>query len=72
LTRRVSLADADFIAGTKGLAAGIANLSLAVVLGYGVSLVLFVLALRGLGAAIAVIALHEPTRPGFWVSAARA
>ena len=103
LTRRVSLADADFIAGTKGLAAGVTNLSLAVVLGaafpaplmvlfamslgllgYGVSLVLFVLALRGLGAAragayfstapflgaaIAIIALHEPTHPGFWWAA---
>jgi drug/metabolite transporter (DMT)-like permease len=103
LTRRVSLVDADFIAGTKGLVAGMTNLSLAVVwgagfpappillsamalglLGYGVSLLLFVLALRGLGAAragayfstapflgaaIAIIALHEPTHPGFWISA---
>jgi drug/metabolite transporter (DMT)-like permease len=103
LTRRVSLVDADFIAGTKGLAAGMTNLLLAVVwgagfpppsillsamalglLGYGVSLMLFVLALRGLGAAragayfstapflgaaIAIIALHEPTHPGFWLSA---
>ncbi len=103
LTRRVSLVDADFIAGTKGLAAGMTNLLLAVawgagfpppsillsamalgLLGYGVSLMLFVVALRGLGAAragayfstapflgaaIAIIALHEPTHPGFWLSA---
>ena len=54
-------------------------------LGYGASLVLFVLALRGLGsarcsayfstapflgAAIAVVAFHEPTSAGFWVTAA--
>ena len=103
LTRKISAADADFIAGTKGLIAGVTNLGLAValgtrwpaphliasamaigLLGYGVSLVLFVLALRGLGsaragayfstapflgAAIGVIALHDPTPPGFWVSA---
>jgi drug/metabolite transporter (DMT)-like permease len=102
LTRKVSSADADFIAGTKGLAAGITNLVLALtlgaevpppavitaamtigLLGYGVSLVLFVIALRGLGsaragayfstapflgAAIAVIVLREPTPPGFWLS----
>jgi drug/metabolite transporter (DMT)-like permease len=103
LTRKVASADADFIAGTKGLAAGITNLAIALVLGatwpppglvlsamtiglfgYGVSLVLFVLALRGLGSArtgayfstapflgavIAVVALHEPTPMGFWLSA---
>lgn len=103
LTRTVAVADADFIAGTKGLAAGMTNLVLAAALsggfpaplsalsamtvgflGYGVSLVLFVLALRGLGAAragayfstapflgatIAVVALHEPTPAGFWLSA---
>jgi drug/metabolite transporter (DMT)-like permease len=103
LTRKVSAADADFIAGTKGLVAGSTNLLLALalgakwpsaalvmssmtigLLGYGVSLVLFVLALRGLGsartgayfstapflgAAIAVIALHEPAPTGFWLSA---
>ncbi len=103
LTRRVALADAGFIAGTKGLAAGMTNLSLAMVLGaglpappillsamvlgllgYGVSLVLFVVALRGLGAAragayfstapflgaaMAILVLHEPTHPGLWVSA---
>jgi drug/metabolite transporter (DMT)-like permease len=54
-------------------------------LGYGVSLVLFVVALRGLGAArtgayfstapflgaaIAVLALGEPTSPSFWLAAA--
>jgi drug/metabolite transporter (DMT)-like permease len=103
LTRKISAADADFIAGTKGLVAGITNVALAIALGaslpplplvlaamtlglfgYGVSLVLFVLALRGLGtartgayfstapflgAAIAVIALHEPAPPLFWLSA---
>jgi hypothetical protein len=52
-------------------------------LGYGVSLVLFVLALRGLGsaragayfstapflgAAIALMVLREPTPPGLWLS----
>ncbi|MFJ2488336.1 DMT family transporter [Pseudomonas sp. NPDC087639] len=70
LTRKVSASDALFIAGSKGLAAGVVNCSLALVigmqlpaagslvsimlvgfLGYGVSLVLFVLALRGLGSA---------------------
>ncbi len=103
LTRKVSAADADFIAGTKGLIAGITNIALATalrahfpspilalaamtlgLLGYGVSLVLFVLALRGLGtartgayfstapflgAAIAVVALHEPAPALFWLSA---
>ena len=103
LTREVSAVDADFIAATKGLVAGITNVALAVWLharlpppnvvifaaiiglfGYGVSLTLFVLALRELGsaragayfatapflgAAIAVIVLHDSTPPGFWVSA---
>lgn len=103
LTRKVSAADAFFIAGTKGLVAGSVNLVLAVALsaspppailaasamtiglfGYGLSLVLFVLALRGLGAArtgayfstapflgalIAVAALHEPAPAGFWLAA---
>ncbi|GAC1300116.1 MAG: DMT family transporter [Steroidobacteraceae bacterium] len=103
LTRKVSAADADFIAGTKGLVAGITNVALATalgahfppphlvlaamtlgLLGYGASLVLFVLALRGLGtartgayfstapflgAAIAVIALHDPAPALFWLSA---
>ncbi len=103
LTRKVSAADAMFIAGTKGLVAGSVNLALALalrpsptpallaasamligLLGYGVSLALFVLALRGLGAAragayfstapflgalIAVVALHEPAAAGFWLAA---
>ncbi len=70
LTRKVSASDALFIAGSKGLAAGVVNTGLALAigaqlpaatalgpillvgfLGYGVSLVLFVLALRGLGSA---------------------
>ncbi|MBV4505624.1 DMT family transporter [Pseudomonas sp. BW13M1] len=70
LTRKVSASDALFIAGSKGLAAGVVNSGLALAigsqlpalgtlgsillvgfLGYGVSLVLFVLALRGLGSA---------------------
>lgn len=70
LTRKVSASDALFIAGSKGLAAGVVNAGLALAigsqlpaqgtlgsimlvgfLGYGVSLVLFVLALRGLGSA---------------------
>lgn len=104
LTRKVSAADADFIAGTKGLVAGGTTLAMALavrtpwpafkfvllamgvgLVGYGVSLVLFVIAMRGLGsaragayfstapflgAAIAVLALHEPTPAGFWWSAA--
>ncbi|WP_282352941.1 DMT family transporter [Pseudomonas sp. PS01303] len=70
LTRKVSASDALFIAGSKGLAAGVVNCALALFigtqwpaagslvltllvgfLGYGISLVLFVLALRGLGSA---------------------
>ena len=70
LTRRVSLADARFIAMVKGLAAGSVNLVIAVAAGaslpsgpviaaslllgffsYGLSLVLFVMALRDLGTA---------------------
>jgi drug/metabolite transporter (DMT)-like permease len=103
LTRKVSAADAFFIAGTKGLAAGAVNLVLAITLGaspppvtlaasamviglfgYGLSLALFVVALRGLGAAragayfstapflgafIAVAALHEAAPAGFWLAA---
>jgi len=103
LTRRVSAFDAAFLAGLKGLAAGVVNTGLAVLLGarvpgptgiaeamtigflgYGVSLVLFVLALRGLGAArtgayfstapfmgaaIAVLAFGERPSPMFWVAA---
>jgi len=104
LTRRVSASDAVFIAGTKGLAAGVTNLILALSLGsalppwsmtiaamvlglaaYGVSLVLFVVALRGLGSArtgayfstapfigavIAIVFFGEPTTILFWVAAA--
>ncbi len=70
LTRKVSASDALFIAGSKGLVAGLVNGSLGWMIGadwpalgtvlsamsvglmgYGVSLVLFVLALRGLGTA---------------------
>jgi len=70
LTRRVSLADADYIAMVKGLVAGATNAALALAagatlptlgtvlgagiigfLGYGVSLALFVFALRQLGTA---------------------
>lgn len=70
LTRKVSASDALFIAGSKGVVAGVVNAGLALLigaqlpavatlgpillvgfLGYGVSLVLFVLALRGLGSA---------------------
>lgn len=104
LTRKISSADAFFIAGSKGLVAGIVNVSLGLsiglslplwstvsytlwvgFLGYGISLVLFVLALRGLGtartgayfstapfigAAIAIIFFHEPTSVLFSVAAA--
>lgn len=70
LTRKIALLDAGFIAMSKGLAAGLVSLGLALLSGaavpapdvvaraallgfgsYGVSLVLFVLALRHLGAA---------------------
>lgn len=70
LTRKVAVADAFFIAASKGAIAGASNIALALWLGdtlpgpgltafamlaglggYGISLVLFVLALRGLGAA---------------------
>lgn len=104
LTRKVSATDAMFIAGSKGLIAGMVNVVLALslgvglpsplpalsamtvgLLGYGVSLVLFVLALRGLGtartgayfstapflgAAIALAFVGESTNPGFWIAAA--
>jgi drug/metabolite transporter (DMT)-like permease len=104
LTRKVAANDPLFIAGTKGLVAGITNIALALALGarlppptwsaaamgvgfvgYGVSLVLFVLALRGLGsartgayfsiapfvgAAIAIIAFGEPVAWPFWLAAA--
>lgn len=104
LTRHVSASDALFIAGSKGLIAGVVNTALAFSLGaslptattlmqamavglfgYGVSLVLFMLALRGLGAArtgayfstapfvgvaAALILLGESTSPAFWLAAA--
>jgi drug/metabolite transporter (DMT)-like permease len=104
LTRKVSASDALFIAGTKGLVAGVVNCGLALAfgfrlpalaatgqillvgfLGYGVSLVLFVLALRGLGTArtgayfstapflgavISIAMLHETVAPMFWLAAA--
>jgi drug/metabolite transporter (DMT)-like permease len=104
LTRKVSASDALFIAGTKGLVAGVFNTLLAVglgaalpdtptllatllvgLLGYGVSLVLFVLALRGLGtartgayfstapfmgAALALLVFAEPVSLAFWMAAA--
>lgn len=94
LTRRVSLADAGFIAMVKGLSAGSVNLALALLAGaafpappvvgasmllgffsYGLSLALFVMALRHLGTArtaayfsvapfagalVAILALHDP------------
>ena len=103
LTRKVSATDAVFIAGTKGLVAGITNCTLALALGvtlpawprmaeamsvglagYGVSLVLFVLALRGLGSArtgayfstapfigavVAIAVFQEPTSAAFWLAA---
>lgn len=104
LTRKVSGGDALFIAGSKGLAAGLVNTALALalgarlpagtalgsalavgLLGYGVSLVLFVLALRGLGSArtgayfstapfigatLAVTLFGEPLSPQFAAAAA--
>jgi drug/metabolite transporter (DMT)-like permease len=104
LTRKVSASDALFIAGSKGLVAGLVNTTLAValgaalpgvastastlavgLLGYGFSLVLFVLALRGLGtartgayfytapfigAAIALTLFSEYTGLAFWVASA--
>lgn len=103
LTRKISASDALFLAGFKGLIAGVVNCSLALLLGarfadlsvlaptlvlgflgYGVSLVLFVLALRGLGsartgayfstapflgAAIAILVLGEPVALSFWAAA---
>lgn len=103
-TRKVSASDALFIAGLKGLAAGIVNVAIALafgarlpalpfagmamvvgLLGYGISLVLFLLALRGLGsartgayfstapfigAAIAILAFGEHASWMFWLAAA--
>jgi len=103
LTRKVSASDALFIAGAKGLVAGVVNLGLALMLGdslpawpltgatmvvgllgYGLSLVFFVRALRELGtsrtgayfstapfvgAALSILLLGEATPPPFWVAA---
>ena len=103
-TRKVSASDALFIAELKGLAAGIVNVLIALMLGarlpampvvgmamtvgllgYGISLVLFVLALRGLGsartgayfstapfigAAVAILAFGEHASWTFWLAAA--
>jgi drug/metabolite transporter (DMT)-like permease len=100
LTRKVSASDSVFIAGIKGLTAGLVNCALALALGaklphiavlgptlivgflgYGISLVLFILALRGLGtartgayfstapflgAAIAIVLFGEPVTLTFW------
>lgn len=104
LTRRVSGGDAATLAALKGLAAGGANLALALslgqplpavpswlgagllgFLGYGVSLVLFIVALRHLGtartgayfsvapffgAALALAMLGERPQTAFWAAAA--
>jgi drug/metabolite transporter (DMT)-like permease len=104
LTRKVSASDAIFIAGTKGLIAGLINLALGLLfggmlptptialdamtiglVGYGISLVLFVLALRALGSArtgayfstapfigsaLAIVLFHESATPAFWIAAA--
>lgn len=103
LTRKVSASDALFLAGSKGIVAGVVNTVLAFSLGatlpsglialgtmtvglfgYGLSLVLFVLALRGLGtartgayfsiapfigAAVAVLVFGESTGFAFWLAA---
>jgi drug/metabolite transporter (DMT)-like permease len=100
LTRKVSAADAWFIAAAKGSMAGCVNVPLALslgaavpslptmlgtmcvgVMGYGISLVMFVLALRGLGtartgayfstapflgAAVSLVLLGETTTWVFW------
>ena len=102
-TRKISAADAVFIAALKGLVAGVANAGVALMLGdrlpaaagiagamtvgllgYGISLVLFVLALRGLGAArtgayfstapflgaaVSILAFGEHPPPLFWLAA---
>ena len=104
LTRKVSASDALFIAGAKGLIAGLVNCSLALYLGtqipgvaqlapilvvgflgYGISLVIFVLALRGLGsartgayfstapflgAAVALLVFGESVTVAFWIASA--
>lgn len=102
LTRKVSEADAMFVACGKGLAAGVINTVLAITtrsvipewnvigstmligfFGYGISLVLFVLALRGLGtartgayfatapfigAAVSLVMFGDTVSVGFWVA----
>lgn len=104
LTRKVSTADAMFIAALKGCIAGPINIGIGMstgpgwpapqsigaalvvgLFGYGASLVLFVLALRGLGsartgayfstapfigAAVAVLVFGEPVSASFWVAGA--
>ena len=104
LTRRVALADARYIAMVKGLAAGVTNTGLALLLGarlpelsvvaaaamlgflgYGISLVLFVVALRHLGTArtgayfstapfagavVALVLLREPVTLSLGTAAA--
>ncbi|HEX7369686.1 MAG TPA: DMT family transporter [Rhodanobacteraceae bacterium] len=103
-TRKVSASDALFVAGLKGMTAGIVNVVIGLSLGarlpdipltgmamvvglfgYGISLVLFVLALRGLGsartgayfstapfigAAIAILAFGDHASWMFWLAAA--
>ncbi len=102
LTRKVSASDALFLSSSKGLIAGIVNISLAYelgmqmptwtttaaallcgFLGYGVSLLLFIFALRGLGtartgayfsiapfigAAIAILFFQEEPSILFWIA----
>ena len=102
-TRKVAASDALFIAGLKGIVAGVVNTGIALLLGarfpagtaiveamtvgllgYGISLVLFVLALRGLGsartgayfstapfmgAAIAILAFGDRASLTFWAAA---
>ncbi len=102
LTRKVSATDALFIAGMKGMVAGVVNLGLSLalgaqipawplagaamfigLLGYGISLVLFVRALRELGtsrtgayfsiapftgAVLSILLFDEPTPPSFWLA----
>jgi drug/metabolite transporter (DMT)-like permease len=104
LTRKVSLADATWVAMVKGLAAGSVNLAIALLLGaslpswpllagsavlgffsYGISLTLFVVALRHLGTArtgayfsvapffgavLAVVVLGESITPALLVAGA--
>jgi drug/metabolite transporter (DMT)-like permease len=102
LTRKISGADSLFIAGIKGLVAGIVNTGLSYIIGislpkisvvslallcgfmgYGFSLFLFILGLRGLGtaragayfsvapfigAAMAILLFHEAVSSFFWLA----